>query len=146
MAKRKGIAFILVVALSITILIALSAMFFTLKANINNLKVVKERSIAYYLCETGASVAIRKIQINPNSIPNFACRNRVCSGSETFTFPVVGNNYNITYQATRTQEHGQYLWEIISKVGPPQFSQIYKLRVTARRRAFPIFIKGFPGK
>jgi hypothetical protein len=109
---------------------------FVLRANIRNSEAFKERAKAYYLCETGASIAILDIR-----------NGRIGNGSGQWTehaynYSMGGTTYSISYKVEK--ERGA--WLITSWVGPASgFSRTYKLKVGGQR-AFPIFIRGFPGK
>jgi len=132
--RQKGVVLFMVLGLSLVLFIGIIGLLFVLRANIRNIEAFKERAQAYYLCETGASVAILDI-----------ADGKIGSGSNqwttrTFNYPVGGKTYSITYTVTKTTT-GE--WQIIS--GVAGFNRTYKLRVGGRR-AFPIFIRGFAGK
>jgi hypothetical protein len=134
-ASEKGIALLMVIGFSMVIFMTIIALLFTLRANMRNLASFKERAEAYYLCETGASVALLDIS-----------KGKVGAGAgkgmqRAFDYDMGGKVYNITYVVTK--KNGQ--WDIVSSVGPQAgFSKTYKLRIGGRR-AFPWFIRGFGG-
>ncbi len=134
--NKKGILILLVSALSIIICLGILILLFVLRANALNLEAFRERAIAYYLCETGASVAILDIG-----------HGRVGSGAgqsltRTFNYAMGGKTFPINYEVSKTAD-GQ--WQVISWVDSSAgFSHRYKLRVGGMR-AFPIFIRGFGG-
>jgi hypothetical protein len=135
-ASQKGIALLLVIGFSLMIFMTILALLFALRANMRNLSSFKERAEAYYLCETGASVALLDIS-----------QGNVGAGvgqwtERSFDYEMGGALYNITYVVTK--KNGR--WDIVSSVGPQAgFSKTYKLRIGGRR-AFPWFIRGFGGK
>jgi len=131
--SQKGVALLMVVGLSLVLFIGLIGLFFVLTTNLRNLEALKERTEAYYLCETGASVAILdiahgKIGSGPNQWT-----------TRTFNYRVGDKTYSIKYTITKTTG----VWQIISEVAG--FNRPYKLTVVGIR-AFPIFIRGFAGK
>jgi len=136
---QKGIVLLLVIGLSLILFIATMGLLFVLRANTRNIESIRERIEAYYLCETGASVAILDIAAG-----------RIGHGSgqwttRTFNYTMNNKTYPISYTVTKVRETGGQ-WQIISEVGSQAgFMHTYKLRVGGRR-AFPIFIKGFAGK
>ncbi|MFA5363120.1 MAG: hypothetical protein WC335_07790 [Candidatus Omnitrophota bacterium] len=133
---NRGVLILLVSALSIIICLGILILLFVLRANALNLEAFRERAIAYYLCETGASVAIVDIG-----------KGRIGTGtgqytSRTFDYEMGRQTYPINYEVTKVA--GQ--WQIISWVDSSAgFSHRYKLRVGGMR-AFPFFIRGFGGK
>ena len=134
--NNKGVLILLVSALSILICLGILILLFVLRANALNLDAFRERAIAYYLCETGASVAI--VDIGKGRVGTGAGQ----SPSRTFNYTMGSKTYAINYEVTKTG--GQ--WQIISWVEPSAgFSHRYKLRVGGMR-AFPFFIRGFGGK
>ena len=134
--NKKGVLILLVSALSIIICLGILVILFVLRANALNLEAFRERAVAYYLCETGASVAILDIG-----------KGRVGRGAgqwtkRTFNYTMGGRTYPLNYEVTKVA--GQ--WQIVSWVEPSAgFSHRYKLRVGGMR-AFPLFIRGFAGK
>lgn len=121
---------LLVICFSMVIFMSIIALLFTLRANLRNLASFKERTEAYYLCETGASVALILIS------------NGKIKPQDSFDYKMGGKIYNISYEAKKSNGG---LWDIVSSVGPASgFSYTYKLRVGGRR-AFPWFIRGWPG-
>jgi hypothetical protein len=135
-SSQKGVALLLVIGFSMVIFMSIIALLFTLRANLRNLESFKERTEAYYLCETGASVAL--IHISQGLVGKGASQKT----QRSFDYDMGGKIYNITYDVTKVAG----TWDIISSVGPSSgFSRTYKLRVCGRR-AFPWFIRGFGGK
>jgi len=134
--NNKGIAILLVSALSLIICIGIIAILFALRSNAQNLESFKERALAYYLCETGASVAILDI-----------AHGRVGTGAtqwteRTFNYPIGTLSYPVNYKITKTA--GQ--WIIVASVNAQAgFKHTYKLKVGGTR-SFPVFIRGFAGK
>lgn len=127
----------MVSGLSLIIFIGMMGFLFILGAYTRKGEAFKERVKAYYLCETGASVAILDI-----------AKGKIGSGAgqwlqRNFNYNVEGGTYQINYKVSK--QRGQ--WQIISWVGPSSgFSRTYRLRVGGQR-SFPIFIRGgFPGK
>ena len=134
-ASQKGVALLLVIGFSIVIFMTIIALLFTLRANLRNLASFKERTEAYYLCETGASVALLDIAAGKIGMGVGKWTQR------SFDYAMGGGIYNITYVVTK--KNGQ--WDIVSSVGPQSgFARTYKLRIGGRR-AFPWFIRGFGG-
>jgi hypothetical protein len=133
--RNKGIAMVLVIGFSLVIFSTVMALLFILRANLRNLVAFKERAEAYYLCETGASIAILDI-----------ARGHIGSGSGQWTerdisYSMGGQTYTIHYAVTTSA--GQ--WSVVSSVGPSSgFYKTYNLRVGGRR-SFPMFIRGFGG-
>jgi len=126
----------MVIGFSQVIFMTILALLFMLRANMRNLASFKERAEAYYLCETGASVAI--LDISRGSIGEGVGKwmNR------SFDYDMGRKVYHISYVVTKI--NGQ--WHIVSEVGPSSgFSKTYKLNFGGRR-AFPWFIRGFGGK
>lgn len=121
---------------------AVMGLLFVLDANIRSLESVKEHTITYYLCETGASQAIVEIyngNIGYGTNPTTGVKQWV---EKTFDYVMGDKVYHIKYRVSKAGG----VWDIVSEVGPSSgFSRTYKLRVKGRR-AFPIFIRGFPGK
>ena len=134
--NKKGVLILLVSALSIIICLGILIILFVLRANALNLEAFNERAVAYYLCETGASVAI----VDQG-------KGRIGKGpgqwtARAFNYEMGGKNYPLNYEVTKVSG----TWQIVSWVGPAAgFSHTYKLRVGGKR-AFPIFIRGFAGK
>ncbi|MDD2703226.1 MAG: hypothetical protein PHC33_04400 [Candidatus Omnitrophica bacterium] len=134
--NNKGVLILLVSALSIIICLGIMILLFVLRSNALNMEAFRERAVAYYLCETGASVAILDIG-----------KGRIGTGagqytSRTFDYTMGSKTYPINYEVTKSA--GQ--WQVISWVDSSAgFSHRYKLRVGGRR-AFPFFIRGFGGK
>ncbi len=135
MLRNKGIALILVIGFSLVIFSTVIALLFILRANLRNLVSFKERAEAYYLCETGASIAILDIAAG-----------RIGAGSGQWTqrdisYPMGGRSYIIHYAVTTSGSQ----WNVVSSVGPSSgFYKTYNLRVGGRR-SFPLFIRGFGG-
>jgi hypothetical protein len=134
-SSQKGIALLLVIGFSMVIFMSIIALLFTLRANLRNLASFKERTEAYYLCETGASVALLDI-----------ANGHIGDGSgqwtqKSFDYDMGGKICNISYEVTK--KNG--VWDIVSSVGSASgFDKTYKLRIGGRR-AFPWFIRGFAG-
>jgi hypothetical protein len=134
-SSQKGVALLLVIGFSMVIFMSIIALLFTLRANLRNLASFKERTEAYYLCETGASVVL--ILISNGKIGTGPGQTM----QDTFDYKMGGKLYYISYKVKKA--NGQ--WDIISSVGPSSgFSYTYKLHVCGRR-AFPWFIRGWPG-
>lgn len=134
--RQKGVVLLMVMGLSLVLFIGIAGLLFVLRANIRNIEAFKERARAFYLCETGASVAIMDI-----------ARGKIGTGpgkwtERTFDYTMGDKTYPIYYKVTRSA--GQ--WKIVSIVNASAgFNWTYKLRVGGQR-AFPIFIRGFAGK
>jgi len=137
MHKKKGIALFLVLFTSLILFIVVIGLLYILGANLRQLETYDERTRAYYLCETAASVAILdirndKIDIGPGQ-----------STERTVNVVLDGNTYPVQYTVSRDNQ-GE--WVIISKItAGASFKRNYNSRVGGRR-AFPIFIKGFGGR
>lgn len=138
--NRKGVALLMVSGVSLIIFMGILLVLFILQATTANVSQASERAVAYYLCETGASVAIIDIG-----------EKRIGKGpgqwtQRTFSFDCLGKIYKIRYKITK--ESGQ--WSIVSEVGPgvdleSDLTRTYALYVRGQR-AFPIFIRGFGGR
>lgn len=125
----------LVSALSIIICLGIMILLFVLRANALNLDAFRERAVAYYLCETGASVAILDIGHGRVGTEAGKWLNR------SFDYTMGGRIYTINYEVSKSA--GQ--WQVVSWVDASSgFSHRYKLRVGGMR-SFPIFIRGFGG-
>ncbi len=133
--KQKGFVLLMVIGLSLAISIGIASLLFFLRSNVRNIEAFEERARAYYLCETGASLAILDI-----------AHGKIGTGEgqwteRTFNYSVGDKAYPIRYRVTKSA--GQ--WMILAWVDASSgFSRTYKLRVGGRR-AFPIFIRGFSG-
>lgn len=136
--RKKGLILLLVSGLSISVFAVMMLMLFIFNANLRQVTSFKERTKAYYLCETGASVAILDI-----------ANGKIGTGQGqrtewAFPFTIDGRSYPIHYKITK--QSGQ--WHITSWIDKNEsgFSRTYKLHVGGTR-AFPFFIRGgFPGK
>jgi len=134
-SSQKGVALLMVIGFSLVIFMTIISLLFTLRANMRNLAAFKERTEAYYLCETGASVALMDIANGTIGTGPGKWTQR------SFDYDLGGKICNITYVVTK--KNGQ--WDIVSSVnGTSGFSKTYKLRIGGRR-AFPWFIRGFGG-
>jgi len=142
--SQRGIVLFLVLGLSILLFIGLLGLFFLLTANIRNLEAFKERAEAYYVCETGASLAISQ---------------GVCGQAQTaypslvtgtlpysFDYTIEDHTYTKSYTINYIAEWASGVCTVKSSVGPLSgFKRTYTLEVKGQR-AFPIFTRGFPGK
>ncbi len=140
--RQKGVALLVVSGIALVFFAAVMGLLFVLDANIRSLESVKEHTVAYYLCETGASKFITEI-----SNGNIGYGTNPTSGvkqwtQKTFDYVMGTKTYHIKYTVSKATG----VWDIVSEVGQSSgFSRTYKLRVRGRR-AFPIFIRGFAGK
>lgn len=134
--NQKGMVLLMVAGLSLILFVGIIGLLFVLEANIRHIEAFRERAEAYYLCETGASVAILDI-----------AQGKIGSGpgqwtQRTFNYSVGDKIYPIQYKVTKSAGQWQIVSWVDSSVG---FKRTYKLRMGGRR-AFPIFIRGFAGK
>lgn len=134
---QKGVVLLMVMGLSLVLFVGITGLLFVLKANIRSREAFKERIEAYYLCETGAAVAILDIRAGHIG------RGRGQWTQRTFDYGVDNITYRIHYEISKT--HAGF-WQIVSSVGPSSgFYRTYKLKVVGQR-SVPIFIWGFPAK
>jgi hypothetical protein len=133
--QKGGILIFLVIAFFLIAAIGIGGLLFVLMTHLRTAEALKERTQAYYLCETGASVAILDI-----------ARGAIGTGpgqrlTHTFDREMGGETYQVKYTVSKSAG----MWNIVAEVGPPRFNRTYKLRIGGMR-SFPIFIRGFGGK
>ncbi|MFA5090245.1 MAG: hypothetical protein WC510_04335 [Candidatus Omnitrophota bacterium] len=134
--QRKGVVLLMVVTLSLIIFIWIMGLLFVLRSNVYNLVSFEERAKAYYLCETGVSVAILDIANGKIGTTSGKWTER------QFEYEMGGINYFINYKVRK--QNGR--WYIDTWVDQSSgFSREYTLAVGGQR-AFPIFIRGFGGR
>ncbi len=126
----------MVLFISLVLFIVIIGLLYILGANLRQLQAYDERTRAYYLCETAASVAI--LDIGQGKIGTGAGQ----WTEKTINLVLDGQSYPVKYVVSRENQQ----WVIISKItAGAGFRQNYNSRVGGRR-AFPIFIKGFGGR
>lgn len=131
---EKGVVLVLVCGFILVVSIVLLGTYIHLRGRVHDVEIFTDRTKAYYLCETGASVAILDIG-----------KGKIGTGpgkwtERTFNFTVGEGIYPIHYEVDKVR--GQ--WMIVSSVDSPLGLDIrYSLKVGGRR-AFPIFIKARP--
>lgn len=140
MKKQKGIVLILTLATLLLISLATIGLIFVLNARVKQHERGIDRSMAYYLCETGASFALIDFSFSgiPNN-PDFS--NRVQPGvPRTYAFTMGGKTYYITYEVRRTEGGFEFTASVSSPLG---LGCTYTLTLRGRR-GFPFFIRGWP--
>ncbi len=130
--NKKGAALIMVAVLAMLFAITEATLFSIMKYRISNCETWLESSRAYYLLETGASIAI--VDIGSGRIGN-------APGQWTerdVSIPLGGSEYSVNYKVTK--EGGR--WFVTTSVDSPlSLGRIYYLRLGGVR-AFPYFIRG----
>ena len=126
----------LVLFTSLVLFIVIIGLLYILGANLRQLQAYDERTRAYYLCETAASVAILDI-----------ANGKIGYGAGQWTERTInlvldGQSYPVKYTVSRENREWVVISHIASGTG---FNQNYNSRVGGQR-AFPIFIKGFGGR
>jgi hypothetical protein len=138
MKPSKGAGLILALGAIGIISVVVATLLLSLSSRLRRVEIWMDRTKAYYLCQTGLSVAMLDLAAGrvPASIP-------AAGYSRTFSFPMGGRYYNVTYKIT-TETEG---WRRIkaSTSSPLGLGYAYYLE-SGGRRAFPIFIRGFGGK
>jgi len=115
---------------ALILFIVITGLLYILGANLRQLKAYDKKTNCYYFCETGVTMAILD-----------QARGNIGTGAgewltRTFTMDVDGKSHQVQYTVSRDAAG---VWIIVAN------SEGCHLRVGGNR-AFPIFIRGFPGK
>jgi len=139
-----SVAITAVLGITLTLTLAALLLYTLVSAKIDALHGYKDRFTAYYLCETGISVAMLDFaqgKIGKNS-GQWAERD--------FDYEVNGKKYKIHYKISRPSGAANYkvtssVYKVTSSVKSPYgLNKTYYLTASGPR-AFPIFIRGFAG-
>ena len=132
-----SVAITAVLGITVTLTLAVLLLYTLVNVKIDALHGYKDRFAAYYLCETGISVAMLdfaqgKIGKNPGQW-----------AERDFDYEVNGKKYKIHYKISRPSGAANY--KVTSSVKSPYgLNKTYYLTASGPR-AFPIFIRGFAG-
>ena len=140
---RKGFALILVVSLLLLCLVIFSFYYFALRSHIDRIEGSGDKTIAYYICESGLATAMyfHYIRGEPEGIITIPTpfADRTHDG-----FTVARREYTVNYKAS---DIGGGDVEFDVWISSPRGFRNRTYHLTASsNRAFPIFIRGFPGK
>jgi hypothetical protein len=136
-SKSGAVAITVVVVITLSLTLAVLLLYILVNAKLDSILGYKDRVIAYYLCETGISVAMLDFG-----------RGNIGKGKNqwterSFDFDIGKKKYAIHYKITRPS--GSTNYKVTSSVKSPLgFKRSYYL-TAAGPRAFPIFIRGFAG-
>lgn len=134
MHKPKGIILMLAIATLLFISLATIALVFVLNARIKQHERGIDRSVAYYLCETGLSF----------SLIDFSMGRVVAGVPRTYNFTMAGRTYPITYVVTKQVVGGTLEYNFTASTPSPYgLGTTYKLTMRGNR-GVPIFIRGRP--
>lgn len=139
MNKQKGIVLILSLATLLLISLATIGLIFVLNARVKQHERGIDRSVAYYLCETGASFALIDFSFSNGPDPGFSGR-VVENVPRTYDFTMGGKTYHITYVVKKIEGDYEFTASVDSPFG---LGCTYKLTLRGRR-GFPFFIRGWP--
>lgn len=133
MNRPKGVVLLFVLGLSGIIAVVIVTLLIHLRAQVSRQELWLDRIRAYYLCQTGLSVAMLDLSAGrvPTLIPG---RSYV----KHFTFYMGPRAYEVNYQITN--QGGKRVFSV-SVPSPCGLRYTYYLGAVGRR-AFPIFIRG----
>ncbi|MFA6583704.1 MAG: hypothetical protein WCS77_05345 [Elusimicrobiaceae bacterium] len=130
--NNKGYALVLVLGIVVIMASTVASIVILMRGRASDLENILDRTTAYYLCETGASVAVLDIA---------AGKIKAGNTTRTFDFTIGDQSYKVRYVVKKVSG----VWAIESSVASPlRLGATYTLKVGGQR-AFPIFIKGFGG-
>lgn len=137
MKQSKGVGLILALGAIGIISVVVATLLLSLGGRVRRAETWLDRTKAYYLCETGLSVAL--LDLAAGSVPS-----PIPPGghSRTFSFSMGGRSYNITYRITAEAEGRRRIRASVSS--PLGLGYTYYLE-SGGRRAFPIFIRALGG-
>ncbi len=135
--KKGGVAIIVVAGLTLTLTLAVLYLYVLVSSRVDALHSYNDRFLAYYLCETGISVAM--LDFGKGKIGRGAGQ----WTEREFDFDVGGKTYKIHYKLAKVAGSANY--KIISSVESPSGLNKTFYLSAAGPRAFPIFIRGFAG-
>jgi len=125
----------LVLFISLVLFIVIIGLLHVLGTNLRQVEAYDERTKAYYLCETAASVGLLDMRNGKIGHESGQWTER------TVNLVLDGKTYPVKYTFTRSA-NGRATITMDTSSG---FQRIYHLRVGGRR-AVPIFIRGFGGR
>lgn len=141
MTGRRGYALMMVLGMVVIMASTIACLNILTRGRVDDLHLTLDRTTAYYLCETGASVAMLDIgrgRVYKNvSIPSMNISYNAFDNSvkRTFNFSIGSQVYPITYVVSKAGGD----WNIKSTVSSPYgLGYIYQLEVGGKR-AFPFF-------
>jgi hypothetical protein len=135
-SRARGVALIFTLGIILLVSVVIATLLLNLKFQIGRQEIWLDRVKAYYLCQTGLSVAM--LDLSKGKVPTLPAGQ---SYSKTFSFPMGSKSYNITYTITM-QSNGNRTFRA-SVLSP--FGLGYTYRLDSRgRRPWPLFIRGKP--
>jgi len=136
MKGPRGIALIFTLGLIGLITVVIATLLLNLRFQIAREEVWLDRVKAYYLCQTGLSVAM--LDLSAGRVPTLTAGH---SYSKTFAFPMGPHTYNITYTISMGSNGTRTFRASVSS--PLGLSHTYYLD-SSGRRSWPLFIRGKP--
>ncbi|MDP8229802.1 MAG: hypothetical protein P9L93_01715 [Candidatus Gorgyraea atricola] len=134
---KGSVAIMLVSSITIVLTLAVLYLYILINARIDSIHGYKDRFLAYYLCETGISIAMLDFgegNIGP-SRRQWTERN--------LEFEIDGKPYAIYYNITKAPGSANY--KILSMVKSPFGLDRTYYMTASGPRAFPLYIRGFGG-
>lgn len=120
-------------ALCLVVFLGIMALLFVLRANTNNMELFKERTKAYYLCETAnALFLVDKVKARIGNNPGQWW-------SREFDYTVADQTYRLRYDGSYDASTNR--WRSVGSV-ISGFKRVYKVD-SESMTGFPIFIRGF---
>ena len=134
---KGSVAIMLVSSITIVLTLAVLYLYILINARIDAMHGYKDRFLAYYLCETGISIAM--LDFGKGHIGN----SKKQWTERNLDFEIDGKAYAIYYKITKAPGSADY--KILSMVKSPLgLDRTYYMTATGPR-AFPLYIRGFGG-
>lgn len=134
---KGSVAIMLVSSITIVLTLAVLYLYILINARIDAMHGYKDRFLAYYLCETGISIAM--LDFGQGKIGN----SKKQWTERNLDFEIGGKDYAIYYNITKA--HGSADYKITSMVKSPLGLDRTYYMTAAGPRAFPLYIRGFGG-
>lgn len=135
---KGSVAIMLVSSITIILTLAVLYLYILINARIDAMHGYKDRFLAYYLCETGISIAM--LDFGQGKIGNHPRRQWT---ARNLDFEIDGKDYAIYYNITKAEGSPNY--KILSMVKSPLGLDRTYYMTAAGPRAFPLYIRGFGG-